>query len=253
VGGDDAPTPAPGDGGTSGDATGQDGASRDSATGEGGVDAGWAACSEPNVVVCDDFEREIGLGPWAGENEPTGGEVGTTTTDARRGQRSLRVLAPASSEPSSAFWGIDYGKTATKRIEYRFALRVLGKASAGTLGQVNNFSIKKGADNWNVYVHVQDYGVFLAEQSFPNGAAGKYEQYPIPEIVQGGEWSDVVIEVTIGSPSRLRVTVGGKTSVDVASTTGIPSGAVGAVAGIGYQGGHPRSEVFIDDAVLIVE
>lgn len=257
VGGEGTPAPGDGDGGAASDADASldggprgDGSASDS---ESGSDAGGLPCGEPNVIVCDDFERTTGLGSWTGEQVSTGGAVGTTTMDARRGQRAFRAFTPASSDIGNAFYGIDYGKVATKRIEYRFALRVLGAASAGTLGQVQNFSIKKGADNWNVYVHVQDYGVYLAEQSFPNGTAAKYEQYPIPEILQGGPWRDVVVEVTIGSPSRLRVTVDGKQSVDHESTTGIPSGAVGAVTGIGYQGGHPRSEVLVDDVVLIVE
>lgn len=224
---------------------------------DGSVDSGTDSglpCGEPNVVLCDDFERTTGIGPWTKSNGSPDGVVATTTDDARRGARSLRALTTSTDDFGSAFYTLDEVKVATKRVEYRFSLRVLGSAANGTLGQVNTISVKKGSDFWRMYVHVQDYGVYLAEQFFPNGASGQYSQHKIPEIVQGGPWVDVVVQITIGAPSKLRVTVGGKESFASDSETGIPSGVVSALAGIGFQGKpHPRGEVFVDDAVLIVE
>lgn len=220
---------------------------------ESGTDGGLP-CGEPNVVLCDDFERATGLGPWTTSNGSADGIVATTTDDVRRGTRSLRAVTTGSDDFGSAFYTLDDAKVATKRVEYRFSLRVLGSAANGTLGQVNTVSIKKGSDYWRMYVHVQDYGVYLAEQFFPSGASGKYSQHKLPEIVQGGAWVDVVVEITIGAPSKLRVTVGGKESFVSDSETGISSGVVSALAGIGFQGKpHPRGEVLVDDAVLIVE
>ena len=95
VGGEGTPAPGDGDGGAAGDADASldggprgDGSASDS---ESGSDAGGLPCGEPNVIVCDDFERTTGLGSWTGEQVSTGGAVGTTTMDARRGQRARNL------------------------------------------------------------------------------------------------------------------------------------------------------------------
>lgn len=178
-----------------------------------------------------------------------------TTNDNTRQSPVLRASLERSSAPGYAHLWQSTGKTATSRIRYSFAMNALGAAGAGNVGQVNGLSMAKGADRWNVYVHVTVDGIFLAEQSFPQGGGGAFSQTRIPSVLQGSGWHSLVVEVLMGSPTKLRVTADGLEAFTKSTTVDLPSsGVVSVGAGITYSGeNHPESDVLIDDCVLSIE
>ena len=223
------------------DGAGPDGEARDGAVDDGGSTDDW--CS-PGALLCDDFERPEGLGPWSFLLAAEGGTA-AIVRDTPFGN-ALHAVIPESQNLSQGAFALERGSTVlTSRVRYRSRLRVMELPSSGG-ANLSEILLYQGSGFSSAFLLLRGNGLSLFEQRCPSQCTTK--NHGVIEALTLRDWHDVVLQLDFTTaPTTLVLSVDGVVVHSKASETGIVPGELEISAGFNFSSApHGRAEVYID-------
>ena len=240
--GADLPASTAPDGGEAG-ASNDGGPSLDGSAGkDGGGDAAAALpfCDSlvPQPTFCDDFERTSLLGAWDRRDLSGGGSVTLESSTRTPAGREMLAAIPVFPAGSVSIAALVHTLVDAQVITLSYSLRIDAAPAQGAQQvMLVNVSPSDGSgDAFHTYLFVSPTGTVLVEETFPNspGTMNTFTQKTLSEPIVFGVWQRVQMTLKLSSPTRVTLTVDGKTSFDDVADPFYRPGKVGVVAGVHY-------------------
>ncbi len=229
---------------------------------DGGSDAttatSYCATLSPKPTLCSDFDEPTNpLVPWTVVNangysgNPNVGMLTVDTAVSFSPPASAKAATNAAVDGGDAPEALLRDSLGVTGSDVKVAFEVLIPAGTADV-QVLNVLFENG-DAFNLVVGP---GETKVEECMPISGTYGYncpDYYPGDAGVPTGVWSNVTLEIGVGPPATLTLTVGGQVVVDhTAIASPFINGAVTVTIGLFNPGPAPAKEIHLDNVVVNV-